>query len=301
MHRRHFLRNTGLFAGMSLFAQKEALAAIFRTSPNAIKMLRDNVGIYTERGGTIGFLLAKEGIVAIDSQFPDTSKNFIDEVKKNNNQPFKYLLNTHHHGDHSSGNISFKGMVEHVVAHENALSNLKRVSESQNALDKQLLPDTTFKNDWKIKLGKEKLTAYYFGAGHTNGDAMYHFEHANVAHVGDLMFNRRHPFVDRSAGANISSWVIVLDKIIKKANKNTLFIFGHSLNPGAETGTAEDLKMFQDYLTKVLRFAEQEVKAGKSKEEFIKNTSIPGVTEWQGDGISRPLTAAYEEVTAKNA
>jgi glyoxylase-like metal-dependent hydrolase (beta-lactamase superfamily II) len=239
--------------------------------------------------------------VAIDSQFPDTSKNFIDEVKKNNNQPFKYLLNTHHHGDHSSGNISFKGMVEHVVAHENALSNLKRVSESQNALDKHLLPDTTFKNDWKIKLGKEKLTAYYFGAGHTNGDAMYHFEHANVAHVGDLMFNRRHPFVDRSAGANNSSWVIVLDKIIKKANKNTLFIFGHSLNPGAETGTAEDLKMFQDYLTKVLRFAEQEVKAGKSKEEFIKNTSIPGVTEWQGDGISRPLTAAYEEVTAKNA
>src|SRR5690349_19360710 len=127
MHRRHFLRNTGILAGLSLFAQKEALAHIFRTSPNAIQMLRDNVGIYTERGGTIGFLLAKEGIVVIDSQFADTSKNFIDEVKKTNSQPFKYLLNTHHHGDHTSGNISFKGLVDHVVSHENALSNLKRV------------------------------------------------------------------------------------------------------------------------------------------------------------------------------
>lgn len=299
MHRRHFLRNTGLLAGMGLLVQKEALAQIFRTSPNAIKMLRDNVGIYTERGGTIGFLVAREGIVVIDSQFADTSKNFIDEVKKTNSQPFRYLLNTHHHGDHTSGNISFKGIVSNVVAHENALSNLKRVAGSPNAMDKQLLPDITFKEDWKIKLGKEKISASYFGAAHTNGDAIYHLENTNIAHVGDLMFNRRHPFVDRSAGASISSWIKVLDKIVKKSNKNTLFIFGHSLQAGAETGTAEDLKLFQDYLSKVLAFAEQEIKAGKSKEEFIKNTSIPGVTEWQGDGISRPLTAAYEELTSK--
>ena len=299
MHRRHFLRHTGLIAGMSLLAQKEAVARLFRTSPNAISMLRKNVGIYTERGGTIGFLLDNEGIVVIDSQFADTSKNFIDEVKKSNNQPFRYLLNTHHHGDHTSGNISFKGLVANVVAQENALANLKRVSEAQNSLDKQLLPDLTFKDDFKLKIGKEKITADYFGAGHTNGDAIYHFEEANISHVGDLMFNRRHPFVDRSAGASMSNWITVLDKIVKKSNKDTLFIFGHSLQPGGETGSSEDLKKFQDYLGKVLAFAEQEIKAGKSKEEFIKNTSIPGVTEWQGDGISRPLTAAYEELTSK--
>ncbi|MBD0353019.1 MAG: MBL fold metallo-hydrolase, partial [Flavisolibacter sp.] len=46
-----------------------------------------------------------------------------------------------------------------------------------------------------------------------------------------------------------------------------------------------------------LRFTEGEIKRGVSKEEFIKNTSIPGVTEWTGDGIQRPLTAAYEELT----
>lgn len=297
MHRRHFLRNTGVLAGLSMLTQKQALAQLFSVPEFKIKMLRNNVGIYTERGGTIGFLLEKEGIVVIDSQFPDTAKNFIEEMKKNNAQPIKYLLNTHHHGDHSSGNISFKGIAGNVVAHENSLGNQKRAAEAQNALDKQLLPDTTFKQEWNIKVGKEKIRAYYFGAGHTNGDAIYHFEEANIAHLGDLMFNRRHPFVDRSSGANIKNWIDVLDKGLKKTDRNTMFIFGHSLNPGAESGTAEDVKLFQDYLSKVLHFAEQEIKAGKSKEEFIKRTAIPGVTEWKGDGIQRPLTAAYEELS----
>ena len=297
MHRRHFLRNTGVLAGLSMLTQKQALAQLFSVPEFKIKMLRNNVGIYTERGGTIGFLLEKEGIVVIDSQFPDTAKNFIEEMKKNNAQPIKYLLNTHHHGDHSSGNISFKGIAGNVVAHENSLANQKRTAEAQNSLDKQLLPDTTFKQEWSIKIDKENIQAYYFGAGHTNGDAIYHFEEANIAHLGDLMFNRRHPFVDRSSGANIKNWIDVLDKGLKKTDRNTLFIFGHSLNPGAETGTAEDVKLFQDYLSKVLRFTEQEIKAGKSKDEFIKSTAIPGVTEWKGDGIQRPLTAAYEELS----
>lgn len=297
MHRRHFIRNTGILAGLSILTQRQAIVQIFNVPEYKIKMLRNNVGIFTERGGTIGFLLEKEGIVVIDSQFPDTAKNFIEAIRKDNAQPIKYLLNTHHHGDHSSGNISFKGIVNNVVAHENALANLKRVAEAQNSLDKQLLPDMSFKDEWKLEMGKEKIKADYYGAGHTNGDAIYHFEEANIAHLGDLMFNRRHPFVDRSAGANINNWIKVLDKAISKTDKDTIFIFGHSLNPGAETGSAEDVKLFQDYLSKLLRFAEQEIKAGRSKEEFIKNTAIPGVTEWHGDGIQRPLTAAYEELS----
>jgi hypothetical protein len=118
-------------------------------------------------------------------------------------------------------------------------------------------------------------------------------------HLGDLLFNKRHPFVDRTTGANMRNWITVLDNVQKEGSKETLYIFGHSLNPGEETGTAENLKKFQDYLDKVLRFAEAEIKRGVSKEEFIKNTAIPGVTEWGGTGIERPLTAAYEEVTAK--
>jgi glyoxylase-like metal-dependent hydrolase (beta-lactamase superfamily II) len=297
MHRRHFLRNTTILTSAGMLFQKNALARLLNVPDHKLTMLRNNVGMYTERGGTIGFLLAPEGIVVIDSQFPDTATNFINEIKKRNTKPLRFLLNTHHHGDHSAGNISFKGIVENVIAHENSLANQKRVAETQNSLDKQLLPDMTFKDEWKLKMGNAKLKAYYFGAAHTNGDAIYHFGDANIMHLGDLVANRRHPFVDRSAGASMRNWITVLDKTIKQGNKNTIYIFGHSGQPGKESGSVADVKLFQDYLRKTLHFAEKEIKAGKSKEEFIKNTSIPGVTGWPADGIQRPLTAAYEELS----
>lgn len=299
MHRRIFLRNTALLTGSSLLFQKNALARFFTSFNYHVKMLRNNVGIFTERGGTIGFLLSKDGIVVIDSQFPDTAQHLIDDLKKRSTNPFRYLLNTHHHGDHSSGNISFKGIVQHVVAHNNSVINQKAAAEKNNSLEKQLLPDMTFSKNWKLKLGDEKLKAYHFGPAHTNGDAIYHFEDANIMHVGDLMFNKRHPYVDRGAGANIANWIKVLDKVIRKAEKDTIIIFGHSLNPGEETGSTEDLKKFQDYLRKVLKFAEDEVKKGTSREQFLKYTIIPGVTDWTGTGIERPLGAAYDEITSK--
>ena len=247
MHRRIFLRNTSLVAGSTLLFQKSTLAKVFKTYDYNIKMLRKDVGIFTERGGTIGFLLSKDGIVVIDAQFPDTAQHLIDDLKKRSTNPFRYLLNTHHHGDHTSGNIAFKGIVEHVVAHENSLANQKNVAEKNNSVDKQLYPDLTFNQDWKLKIGDETIKADYYGAGHTNGDSTYHFENANIIHAGDLMFNKRHPFVDRTAGANMKQWINDLDKVRKKADKDTIIIFGHSLNAGEETGTVEDVKNFQDY------------------------------------------------------
>jgi len=299
MHRRNFLRNTGVFAGASLLFSPQSFASLFAPFEYKVTMLRRNVGIFTERGGTIGFLLTKDGAVVIDSQFADTAPHVIDEINKQATAPIKFLLNTHHHGDHSSGNIAFKGIAEQVVAHQNCAVNMKNVAEKQKTTEKQFFPTQTFDKELKLKIGDEKIVGYYFGAGHTNGDAIYHFKEANIMHLGDLMFNKRHPFVDRTTGANMENWIKVLDKVQKEGNKNTIYIFGHSLNPGEEIGSADNLKKFQDYLGKVLQFAETEIKRGVTKEEFIKNTAIPGVTEWGGQGIERPLTAAYEEVTSR--
>jgi len=300
MHRRNFLYNTGLIAGTTFLFQKTALASFSKGYEFQIKMLRNDVGIFTERGGTIGFYLSKDGAVVIDAQFPDTAVHLIDEINKQSKMPIQILLNTHHHGDHSSGNFAFKDIVKQVLAHENSATNQKAVAEKQKTTEKQLFPNQSFDKELKLKTGSEKITGHYFGVAHTNGDAVYHFENANIMHLGDLMFNKRHPRVDRTTGANIQNWIKVLDKIQKQGNKHTIYIFGHSLNPGEETGTAENLKKFQDYLSKVLQFAEAEFKKGVSKEEFIKNTSIPGVTEWTGNGIEWTLTAAYEEASDPN-
>jgi len=102
------------------------------------------------------------------------------------------------------------------LAHANSLKNQKSVAIANKNEDKQLYPDQTFTDTWSDKIAKQKVTLYYYGAGHTDGDALVHFENQNVVHMGDLVFNRRHPFVDRSAGANMSSWMQVLDKAVAK-------------------------------------------------------------------------------------
>ena len=296
MQRRQFIHTTTLTLGALTIANQKLLAYFF-ADPWKIKMLRNDIGIFTEKGGTIGFMLSKKGIVVVDAEFPEQAQHLIAELKKRSDRSFNLLINTHHHTDHTAGNIEFKDLVPHVVGHENCLANHKRVADLQKNTDKQLFADIIFTDTWKTKVGPEKIKAYYFGAGHTNGDAIIHFEHANIAHMGDLVFNRRYAFVDRSAGANIKSWIAVLGKALATFDDDTLFVFGHAFDPEKVTGNKEDIKAMQNYLAKLLQFVDGEIKAGKTKDEIIKSKSIPGVTEWQGDGIERGLTAAYEELT----
>ncbi len=297
MQRRHFLRATALTTGGLLLAQQQILASLWQQPGFKITMLADDAGIFTEKGGTILFMLGKEGIVTVDSQFPEQSQHLIEELKKKSDKPFKLVINTHHHGDHSSGNISFKGITEHVLAHENSLKNQKNTAVAQKTEDKQLYPDQTFGSVWAPN-DSYNYALYYFGAGHTNGDAIVHFKKQNIVHMGDLVFNRRHPFVDRSAGASIKSWITVLDKTLDKFNNKTTFVFGHAAEGYNVTGTKDDVKAFQAYLSNLWEYTDAQIKAGKTKEEIIKATEIPGSPEWKGDGLQRPLTAAYEELTA---
>jgi cyclase len=298
MHRRQFIQNSAVAIGTLGLARQNILKGWFE-DPWKITMLRDDVGIFTEKGGTIAFLLSKKGIAVVDTQFPEQSQHLINELKKKSEKPFKLLINTHHHGDHSSGNISFKGIAEHVLAHANSKINQENSAKQNKSEDKQLYPDQTYTDTWCRKIGKESICLYYYGAGHTNGDSLVHFEHANIVHMGDLLFNRRHPFVDRGAGANIKSWIQVLDKALAKFDNDTMYVFGHSGTGYDITGKADDLRAFRDYLGNVLKFTDDQIKAGKTKEEILKATIVPGSDQWKGDGLNRPLQAAYEELTAK--
>jgi len=296
MQRRTFLRNTGFTLGALSLLKQQSFASFMQDNPWKMKMLRNDVGIFTEKGGTIAYLLSKKGILVVDAEFPEQSQHLINELKKQSDKSFDLLINTHHHGDHTSGNISFKGIVKDVAAHANSLANQKNVAVAQKTEDKQLYPNITYNDSWTYKIGKEHIRTYYCGPAHTIGDSIIHFQHANIAHMGDLMFNRRWAFIDRSAGASVKNWIVVLDKSINTFDNDTLFVFGHAFDPEKVTGNKDDLRAMQDYLTKMLDFVTKEIKAGKTKEEVMKEKSIPGVTEWQGDGIERGLQATYEEV-----
>ena len=295
MNRRSFVKNTGFSFGAIPLLGKDWLSLFLQESPYKMKMLRNDVGIFTEKGGTIGYYISKKTIAVVDAEFPEQSKHLIDALAKDPGKPFEILINTHHHFDHTSGNISFKGIVPHVAAHTNSLLNQQRVAKEKNSEAHELYPDITYGEEWEYKKMKENIKTYYWGPAHTNGDSVIFFPHANIAHVGDLVFNRRWAFIDRSAGASIKNWIVVLEKIQGQFDNDTLFVFGHAFDPEKVTGNKADIKAMQDYLENLLAFVKNQIKAGKTKEEIIKATSIPGVTEWQGAGIERGLQAVYEE------
>jgi glyoxylase-like metal-dependent hydrolase (beta-lactamase superfamily II) len=296
MNRKTFLQQTIFTTSLLCLSNYKAFANLLAKAGFTVEMLTEDIGIFNEKGGTILFYLGKKGITIVDTQFPDSAAHLIEEVKKKTTKPFQLLINTHHHGDHTAGNIAFKGLVETIVAHQNSLTNQQAAAVKQKTEEKQLYPNTLFTDTWSKKLGKEKVVLYYFGAGHTNGDAMVHFTKNNIVHCGDLVFNRRYPYIDKAAGANIKNWILVLQKMQSTFNDNTKFVFGHSGDTYKVVGTKTDIKAFENYLTQLLAFVTTAVKDGKTKEEILKAKEIPNAPEWKGDGIERSLNAAYTEI-----
>ena len=299
MQRRLFLRNTALTLGAIHFLNFDSIASMLADPAYKIRMLTNDVGIFTERGGTILFMLNKKGPIIVDAQFPDTAPHLIKELQSRSKKEFRLLINTHHHGDHTSGNIAFKGLVPHVLAHANSLANQRSVAEKANTLDKQLLPDQTYTNEWCEKIGKENICMHYYGPGHTNGDSLVHFQHRGVIHMGDLVFNRRHPVIDMAGGASIANWVKVLEQTTSNFADSVKYVCGHAAEGYDVVLTSADLLAFRDYLGNLLKYTSEAIAAGKTKAEILAATTIPGSPEWKGDGIQRTITAAYTELGGK--
>ncbi len=296
MKRRSFIKNTTLTLGALPFLSKDTLAFFLNEPAYNIKMLTDTIGVFTEKGGTILFMLGKKGITVVDSQFPDTAQHCIDEIKKKSGSPFDLLINTHHHGDHTGGNIAFKGLAKNVVAHENSKTNQQAAAVKNKTEAKQLYPDLTYSSVWTRKNGRERIQLRYLGRAHTNGDSYVHFRRANIVHVGDLVFNRRHPFVDRTAGAHIGDWITNLTNATALFEKNTTYVCGHAGTGHDIVIKKADVLLFREYLSNVLKHTKESMAKGMTKAEFLKTTEIPGSPEWKGDGINRPLEAAWDEL-----
>ena len=242
------------------------------------------------------------GVAVVESQFPAEAKACLDGLKeRSGGKPVDLLLNSHHHGDHSGGNISFRGSAKKVVAHAKANEHMRQPPGGQPPAD-QLFPDTTFTETWSADAGDEKIRAKHYGRAHTSGDAVITFERANVAHMGDLMFNQRHPVVDRSAGATIKGWMTVLERVPRDHSNDTIYIFGHGNTGLPVTGSQADLAKFRDYFGALLAFVETNVKAGRSRDEILAmRDPLAGFESFGRFGQPGPrdaLTCAYEEITA---
>jgi glyoxylase-like metal-dependent hydrolase (beta-lactamase superfamily II) len=302
MNRRQFLVSSSFgLAGASL-SRSPAWAQQAAAPVTTFAELRRGVGYFTGQGGTIGYLVTGDGAIAVDSQFPATAGPCVEGLKQKAPKGIDLLINTHHHGDHTSGNTVFKPAVKHIVCQEKCLEWHKKTAAAAASPTEQAYADLTFGESWSATLGDEKVWAFYNGAGHTSGDAIVVFEKANVVHMGDLMFNHLHPRLDFGAGGSARNWVKVLDKVTK-GHRDATFIFGHAKTGLPVTGTAKDLGDFRDYLSRVIDMVQKAVKARQSKEELQKTTEIPGFPEHASSGqvltIAGILGSVYDEITAR--
>lgn len=299
MNRRDFLRNSSLLMAVGMLGNTPAWAA-GKGSPGTFHPLRRGTGYFTGRGGTIGWLVNGEALAVVDTQFPATATSCLQGLPKRNERLIDVVLNTHHHGDHTSGNGIFRKAAKSIVAQEN-VPGLQRAAAARAGSDQQpVVADETFAKSWRRELGDEVITARYFGAAHTAGDAIVHMENANVVHMGDLVFNRLYPYIDRPAGSDIRHWVVVLEEAMKHYPKDATYLFGHGKPEFGVEGTRDDLGIFRDHLAAMLEYVEKGIAAGQSKAEIVAVKNMAGMPEFHTttrNRFSSNLGKVYDELT----
>ena len=169
MNRRDFVVRSSLLVSAALLprslhsAEAPSVAPTKAAPPlppvTEFRPLRRGVGLFTGRGGTIGWLSSKEALAIVDTQFPDTAAICLMGVPGIDGRKIDVVLNTHHHRDHTSGNGVFKPAAKTIVAHENAPKLQLAAAEKDGTLDTQVFPDATFADVWRHDLGDEVMTA----------------------------------------------------------------------------------------------------------------------------------------------
>jgi len=316
MNRRDFLVRSGAAVSLGLLAQgtfsaqspgTPAASPVPVAAPPPVtefKALRRNVGYFTGRGGTIGWLVNPDGLAAVDTQFPDTAAIFLRDLPGRGGRTFDAVINTHHHGDHTGGNAVFRPAAKRIIAHRAVPELMRaRAEADKRPLDPAMVPDLGVIEGVMQGFGDETIMCRYLGPAHTRGDIAVQFVQANVVHLGDLLFNRLYPVIDRPGGASIRNWVTVLEKIAAEYPKDAIYIFGHGQAKFGVTGTTADLFVFRDYLSALLAHVEGEIKAGKPKEEIVKLENLAGFPDFhvppgRGNRLPSNLAVAYDELTS---
>jgi glyoxylase-like metal-dependent hydrolase (beta-lactamase superfamily II) len=295
--RRDFMKVSALGLAGSALAGPSSLLG--RTRAEFVP-LRRNVGIFTERGGTVGWLMNADGVAIVDSQFADTAPLLLEGVRARTTLPIDVLINSHHHPDHIGGNAVLRPAVGRIVAHERSLENQRRVAgRASTPPDEGAFPDTTYTDETSLSIGDETIHLKHYGPAHTGGDSAIYFEQANVVHLGDLLNNHGWPNIDAGAGGTVHGWVRVIETFLPVYPADAIYIFGHNEAGAPPTGSREDVSFQRDYFLAVIEIAERALAVGRSREEAIALTALPGF-EFGGTPSRLPLAVgiAYDELAA---
>jgi glyoxylase-like metal-dependent hydrolase (beta-lactamase superfamily II) len=234
-----------------------------------IEKVRDNLYMITGGGGNTAAYVTAKGVVLVDTKLANWGQAILDQVKTVTDKPITHIINTHTHGDHVGSNDFFPAAVE-IVVQENTDANMKKMPVFADAAKKHGLADQTFKDKLTLLSGPEAIDLYYFGPGHTNGDAFVVFRSLKTVHAGDIFARKGTPLLDMNNGG---SGVKIGDTLARAAteikNVDTV-ITGHST-----LMTMADLQEFSDFNKAFLSAVQASIKSGKTAEQALAELKLP--------------------------
>jgi len=178
---------------------------------NTVKIKDDLYVIHNEVvPGNTTALITDEGVLLVDDKFEIDHNGIMAELKKITDKPIKYVVNTHHHADHSGGNAKMQGMNAIIVASEQARENM--VDGKQPGL-----PNIVIERHAHIYLGGKNVELFYFGRAHTNGDIVVYFPADRTLAAGDMFtYGDATPqLIDYAGGGSGKEWPRTLEGVLR--------------------------------------------------------------------------------------
>jgi cyclase len=208
--------------------------------------------------GNTTVLVTNEGVLLVDDKFEIDHANILAQLKTFTNQPIKYVVNTHHHADHSGSNAKMQAMNVQVVMHEQARNNMVDANQPGQ-------PNMTFERRANIYLGGKQAQLYYFGRAHTNGDAIVYFPAQRTVAAGDMFtFGDATPqLVDYAGGGSAKEWPRTLDGALQ-LDFDTV-VPGHG-----NVTTKQEMRKFRDTAQRLRTRVHEMIVQKKSKDEITK-------------------------------
>src|SRR5262245_36244306 len=198
----------GMVLGMLLAIG--ALATVKAQPPAAdapkvieVEKVKDNLYVLrgANGGGNTAVFVTADGVAVVDAKNPGWGKPIRDKIKELTPKPVTTLINTHTHGDHVSGNVDFPATVD-IVVQENTKTNMEKmpIFKEHNGAG---MAKRTFKDKMTLGKGADQIDLYYFGPGHTNGDAIIVFPALRIVHAGDIFARKGVPLIDEANGGSM--------------------------------------------------------------------------------------------------
>ncbi len=230
----------------------------------------DGIYMLTGAGGNMGLCVGEDGTFLIDDQFAPLTEKIQAAIAGVTDQPVKFIVNTHWHGDHTGGNENFGEAGAVIFAHENVRKRMSTdqftaaFNDTTPASPPGALPVVTFADGVTFHMNGRDIRVFHVDNAHTDGDAMIYFPEANVLHMADVYFNGLYPYIDVSAGGTVKGMLGAVQQALDLSDGDTVIIPGHG-----PLSNKEELTAYRDMLSTVAERMVREIKAGKSLDEVL--------------------------------